>query len=89
MERGDWSMNVRLLADERDARLLSRLVDRAIVVFISAAIGLISAVLVGVESGVALTAELTLAQALGYLGLAVASLLGIRVLVAVSRDRVI
>jgi ubiquinone biosynthesis protein len=89
MQRGDWSMNVRLLADERDARLLSRLVDRAIVVFISAAIGLISAVLVGVESGVALTADLTLAQALGYLGLAVASLLGNRVLVAVSRDRVI
>jgi hypothetical protein len=46
-------------------------------------------VLVGVESGVALSAELTLAQPFGYLGLAVASLLGIRVLVAVSRERVI
>jgi ubiquinone biosynthesis protein len=89
MARNDWGMNVRLLADERDARLVTRLVDRVVLAFFSAAIGLVSALLVGVDGGVKVTGELSLAQLLGYLGLTVATVLGLRVLVAVSRDRVV
>jgi ubiquinone biosynthesis protein len=89
LARNDWGMNVRLLADERDARLVTRLVDRVVLAFFSAAIGLVSALLVGVDGGVKVTGELSLAQLLGYLGLTVATVLGLRVLVAVSRDRVV
>jgi len=50
MERDEPGVNVRLLAAERDARFLTRLVDRAIVAFISAAIALTSAVLITVSA---------------------------------------
>ena len=59
------------------------------IAFLSSAIGLISALLLGVDHGIALTKGLTLTQALGYAGLITASVLGMRVLVAISRDRVI
>lgn len=89
MERNQWNVNVRLLADERDARFVTRLADRAIVAFLSAAIGLISAVLIHVGGGAKIAGGLTLPHALGYAGLAVATILGLRVLVAVTRDRIV
>jgi ubiquinone biosynthesis protein len=89
MERNDWGYNVRLLAHEDDLRLAQRFFARAIVAFLSAAIGLVAALLIGVNNGIVVAKDVTLAQALGYLGLIVATVLGMRVLVAVSRDRVI
>jgi ubiquinone biosynthesis protein len=88
MEHNEWGINVRLLADERDVHLLTALVGRFLMTLLSGAIGLVSALLLRVDTGTMLSPDLTLAQGLGYLGLVVASLLGIRVLVAVSRDRI-
>lgn len=87
MERDEWGINVRLLADDRDVRLVTGLVGRCLLAFLSGAIGVVSALLLTVDTGTRLSEHLTLAQTLGYGGLVVASLLGIRVLVAVSRDR--
>jgi ubiquinone biosynthesis protein len=89
MERGEWNVNVRLLADDRDVQLLTRLVGRSLLAFLSGAIGVVSALLIQVDNGAKVSADLTLAQTLGYSGLVVATLLGIRVLVAVSRDRIV
>jgi ubiquinone biosynthesis protein len=89
MERNEWGHNVRLLAHEDDLRLAQRFFGRAILAFLSAAIGLVSALLIGVNNGIPVTKGVTLAQALGYLGLVVATVLGMRVLVAISRERVI
>jgi ubiquinone biosynthesis protein len=89
MERNEWGYNVRLLAHEDDLRLAQRVFARATVAFLSAAIGLVSALLIGVDDGILVASGVTLAQALGYLGLLVATVLGMRVLVAISRDRVI
>jgi ubiquinone biosynthesis protein len=89
MERNESGFNIRLLAHEDDLRLAHRFFARAIIAFLSAAIGLVSAVLIGVNDGITVAEEVTLAQALGYLGLMVATVLGMRVLVAVSRERVI
>jgi ubiquinone biosynthesis protein len=89
MERNEWGQNVRLLAHEDDLRLAHRFFGRAVVAFLSAAIGVVSALLVGVNGGILVAGGVTLAQAIGYLGLAAATVLGTRVLVAISRDRVV
>jgi hypothetical protein len=89
MERNEWGYNIRLLAHADDLHLVQRLFARATIAFLSAAIGLISAILLGVSNGIPAAKGVTLAQALGYLGLMVATVLGMRVLVAISRDRVI
>jgi ubiquinone biosynthesis protein len=89
MERGEWNVNVRLLADDRDVRLLTRLVGRSLLAFLSGAIGVVSALLIQVDGGAKVSAHLTLAQTIGYSGLVVATLLGVRVLVGVSRDRIV
>jgi len=60
-----------------------------VVAFLSAAIGLVAALLLGVNNGIPVAKGITLAQALGYLGLLAATVLGMRVLVAISRDRLI
>jgi ubiquinone biosynthesis protein len=88
MERNEWSLNVRLLADERDTAIITRIADWAIAALLSAAIGLVSALLLNVRGGVVLAAGLTLPESLGYLGLIAATVLGARVIVAISRDRV-
>jgi ubiquinone biosynthesis protein len=89
MERNEWGCNIRLLAHHDDLRLIQRFFARATVAFLSAAIGLISALLLSVNNGIPIAKGVTLAQALGYTGLMVATVLGMRVLVAISRDRVI
>lgn len=89
MERHQWGINVRLLADARDSRYVSRQADRAIVAFMSVGIGLVSALLIDSEGRVAITKGLTLVQAIGYGGLVVATILGLRVLVPIIRDRVV
>jgi ubiquinone biosynthesis protein len=89
MERNDWGLNVRLLAHEDDLRLAHQFFGRGVVAFLSAAVGVVSALLVGVNSGILVARGVTLAQAIGYLGLGAATVLGTRVLVAISRDRVV
>jgi ubiquinone biosynthesis protein len=89
MERNEQGYNIRLLAHADDRRLLQRLFARAVIAFLSAAIGLVSALLLGVSNGIHIAKGVTLAHALGYIGLIVATVLGMRVLVAISRDRVI
>jgi ubiquinone biosynthesis protein len=89
MERNEWGYNIRLLAHEDDRRLAQRFFGRAILAFLSAAIGLVSALLIGVSNGISVATGVPLAQALGYLGLVIATVLGMRVLIAIIRDRVI
>jgi|SRR5215813_1597315 len=89
MERNEWGYNIRLLAHQEDRRLVQSFFARAVVAFLSAAIGLVAALLLGVNNGIPVAKGITLAQALGYLGLLAATVLGMRVLVAISRDRLI
>ena len=87
MERNEWGLNVRLLADERDAMIVTRIAYRAIAALLSTGIGLVSALLLNVQGGVAVAAGVTLPETIGYLGLAASTVLGLRVLVGISRDR--
>ena len=86
MERNQWGANIRLLADERDARFITRHADRALLAFLSAAIGVISAILINAGDS---PTHITAPHALGYTGLVVATILGLRTLVAITRDRVV
>jgi ubiquinone biosynthesis protein len=77
-EKGAFTIGVRLFADERDVKVVSRLVNRGLVAFIAASLGLISVQLLQGPG----TAALDPLEGLGYLGLGASVLLFLRVLVA-------
>jgi len=84
-EKGTFSVNVRLLADERDTRVINRLVNRALLTVIAAALGLISTLLLDTSAGPQLTPSLGLMEALGFLGLGVSTILFLRAFVAIMQ----
>jgi ubiquinone biosynthesis protein len=88
LERGTLSVNVRLLSDERDARLISQLVSRAVLAFLGAALGLISVLLLGLKGGPALNATLGVYQAFGYAGLFFSVVLILRIVIVIAREGV-
>jgi ubiquinone biosynthesis protein len=59
MERNQWGLNIRLLSHEDDLRLAQRFFARATVAFLSAAIGLVSALLIGVDNGILVASDVT------------------------------
>ena len=83
---GQLSANVSFLSDERDARLLTRLVDRVVLSIIAAASGLASVILLGVDAGPTLAGTVTVNEVLGYFGVITASALALRVVAGVLRD---
>ncbi len=87
VEHGTLSVNVRLLADERDARLVSKLVSWAVLAFLGAALGLISVLLLGIKGGPAFSDTIGVYQLFGYVGLFVSVVLILRVVIAIIRER--
>jgi ubiquinone biosynthesis protein len=85
LEQGRLSLNVRLLADERDRRVITTLVHQALLAFVAAAIGLMSVLLLAAHGSPAVTPSVTLYQLLGYNLLLVSLLLVLRVLFVVFR----
>jgi len=86
-ERGELTLRVRLFADDRDAKHVERLTDRFILAFISASIGLVSALLLALPARAITLNGTNVSQAIGYAGLTAATLLGLRVLAAIGRHR--
>jgi ubiquinone biosynthesis protein len=87
LESGQFKAGVRLFADEQDARVISRLVDRAVLALLGVGAGVISVLLLESRTGPALTSSLSLLQALGYLGLFSSATLIMRVVIAILRER--
>ncbi len=83
---GQLSANVSFLSDERDARLLTRLVDRLVLAIIAAATGIGATLLLAVEVGPEFGGSVTINEVLGYFGLATATALAFRVVAGVVRD---
>ncbi len=83
---GQLSANVSFLSDERDARLLTRLVDRLVLAIIAAATGIGATLLLAVDAGPELGGSVTINEVLGYFGLATAAALAFRVVAGVVRD---
>ena len=85
LEHGRLGLNVRLLADERDRRVITTLVHQGLLAFVAAALGLMSVLLLAAHGGPLLTSTVTLYQFVGYNLLLVSLLLVLRVLFVVFR----
>lgn len=87
MRRGQLRMRVSLFADARDEVLLTRLTSRIVLAFLGGVVGVLSVMLLGIQGGPPFTGDTSLFQFFGYFGLFCATVLILRVLVAVLRDR--
>lgn len=85
VEKGQLSVNVRLLAHEADRRVVTGLLHQVLITFLAAASGIMAVLLLGLHGGPVLTPRVSLYQFLGYCLLAVAAILALRVLVQVFR----
>jgi ubiquinone biosynthesis protein len=87
MEQGRLSLNVRLFADERDRRVVAGLTHQFLLAFLGAASGIVAALLLGAPGGPKITPTVSLYQVIGYNLLIVASILALRVLFTIFRNR--
>jgi len=85
LERGELTVRLRPFAHLSDASLVTRLANRFILAFISGSIGVVSVFLLQLSRGPTVL-ETHLDVLLGYGGLIAATMLGLRVLVAITRD---
>ena len=76
---------MRLLADERDRRVITALLHQVLLAFLGATTGLMGVLLLGAPGGPVVTEGVTLFQLLGYNLLVVSLLLVLRVLYIVFR----
>lgn len=84
-ESGRLSVNVRLLADERDRRHLTGLLHQALLTVLGATAGLMAVLLLGTPGGPQVTNSLSLFQLFAYNLLVICAVLVLRVLVLVFR----
>ncbi|MEV4801480.1 AarF/UbiB family protein [Nonomuraea sp. NPDC049421] len=84
-EHGRFSMNVRLLADDRDRRYVTGLLHQVLLTVLGATAGLMAVILLTTDGGPALVGSTTLLQLIGYNLLMVAAILGLRVLALIFR----
>ncbi|MFD1932084.1 MULTISPECIES: ABC1 kinase family protein [Nonomuraea] len=87
-EHGRFSMNVRLLGDERDRAFVTNLLHQTLLTVLGATAGLMAVLLLGTEGGpVVMAGQMSLFQLIGYNLLVVSSVLVLRVLVGIFRRR--
>jgi ubiquinone biosynthesis protein len=87
LERDGIRVRVTHFQDDDDARFITTLVNRAVLAFLAGAIGLLSVGLIAIEGGPPFTGGTSLFRVFGYFGLFCATVLAMRVIVAVLRDR--
>ncbi|MEU5365816.1 AarF/UbiB family protein [Streptomyces sp. NPDC005925] len=85
VERGRLSVNVRLMADERDRRMIYDIVHLIALVCVGATSGVMSVMLLGTTNGPRVSSDITLYQVFGYNLLVISALVGLRLLYAVFR----
>jgi hypothetical protein len=86
--RGRLTARISLFADDDDLRTITRLVDRAVLAMVTSALG-IGSVLLLHTSGPAVGASVDVNEVLGYIGIAVSSILALRIIAGVIRDGVL
>jgi len=87
MEQGRLSLNVRLFADERDRQVVTGLTHQVLLAFLGAVMGIVAALLLGAPGGPKIAPTVSLFQLIGYNLLIVASILVLRVLFLIFRNR--
>jgi ubiquinone biosynthesis protein len=86
VQRGDLQARVRLFADDEDVRTVTRLLNRVVLAGLGGLVGLLSVMLLGTQGGPPFTGDTSLFQFFGYFGLFCATVLILRVIVAILRD---
>jgi predicted unusual protein kinase regulating ubiquinone biosynthesis (AarF/ABC1/UbiB family) len=84
--RGELSGRVSLFSRPRDEHLLRTLLNRLATAIICASLGIGSVILLGVRAGPDVTATVTLNEVLGYIGIAAAAILAMRIVAGVIRE---
>ena len=79
LERGDLSIRARAFAHPDDRRFIASLVNRAVLAFIAVGLGLVSAMLFGLDKGPYLTTNLSVYDFLASIGLLAGAVLIMRV----------
>ena len=87
LEHGRLSVNVRLLADERDRAMVTSMLHEVLLAFTGTATGVMAVLLLASTSGPRVLPDLTLNQMFGYNLLVISALLGLRLLFVVFRLR--
>jgi len=86
MERGTFTMNMRMFADERDQRFVSTQIGRLALALMGSLIGLMSVFLLTSKGGPLLAPSFSLNEFLGYMGLFSSVTVMMRVVVAILRS---
>jgi ubiquinone biosynthesis protein len=86
VQRGNLQARVRLFADDEDVRVVTRLLNRVVLAGLGGLVGVLSVMLLGTQGGPPFTGDTSLLQFLGYFGLFCATVLILRVIVAILRD---
>jgi ubiquinone biosynthesis protein len=86
VQRGDLQARVRLFADAEDVRTVTRLLNRVVLAGLGGLVGVLSVLLLGTNGGPPFTGDTSLFQFFGYFGLFCATVLILRVIVAILRD---
>jgi ubiquinone biosynthesis protein len=85
VEGGRLNVNVRVLADERDRKVITGWVQLGVLTILAATAGFMAVALLALKCGPAMTPAIGLYQFLGYCLLVICALLALRVLAAVFR----
>jgi ubiquinone biosynthesis protein len=85
-QRDGIRTRVSLFADDRDVRVLTLLVNRFVLALTGGAVGLVSVLLISIDGGPGFAGSTSLFRLFGYFGLFCATVLIMRVLVAILRD---
>ncbi|MFD1147731.1 ABC1 kinase family protein [Saccharothrix hoggarensis] len=85
LERGQFSVRVRLLSDDGDRQAVTAMLDQVTTAFLGAATGVMAVLLMSTDGGPDITADVSLFQVIGYNLLVLSSVLVLRVLFTMVR----
>ena len=83
---GRLTARISMFGDERNEQVITKLVNRVVMALIASSLGVGSVLLIGTHAGPHLGSSLSILSVLGYVGLASASILAMRVIASVVRD---
>jgi ubiquinone biosynthesis protein len=86
LERGEVGGRISLFNDDRDVAVVTRLVNRVVLGLLGGMVALASVLLLAVPGGPQLTKATSLLDLFGYMGLVLATVLILRVIMAVLRE---
>lgn len=86
LARGDLTTRVSLFSTPADVRMVKTLLNRSVLAFVGASLGVVSALLIRADGGIALFDDVSLTELLGYIGLVGGAVLVTRVVLDTLLD---